>query len=244
MRYQDYDGFASIYNQHWGGFSERFVPVLEDLALKDYPTPARILDLCCGTGQLAACLQTNGYQVTGLDGSAEMLRFAKERAPDCHFIADDARTFSLPPEFAVVVCVYDSLNHIMTITELTQVFSNVYAVLRPGGAFVFDVNMESGYVRLGTGSFGHVNDDQSYIVRYAWDADQLCSHFQLTAFQLEHGVWQRRDLSLWQTCYSEEDIRNRLELVGFVDVECHDAVDVGMQHKPGDRAFFIVRKEE
>jgi SAM-dependent methyltransferase len=243
MRYRDYDKFAPIYNQYWGNYSERFLPVLDNLALKDYPPPAPILDLCCGTGQLAVLLHKVGYQVTGLDGSEDMLQYAQERAPDCQFINDDARTFSLPPEFAVVVSVYDSLNHIMTITELTQVFSKVYAALKPGGTFVFDVNMESGYARLGDGSFGNVQDDQAFIVRYSWDAEEKRSCFQLTAFRLENGSWQRSDFSLWQTCYTEEEIRGRLELVGFTGVECHDALEVGMQHKPGDRAFFLAHKE-
>ena len=238
MRYQDYDGFAPIYDQYWGDFSERFLPILDNLVLKDHPPPVPLLDLCCGNGEDSRYVIGNG-----LDGSEEMLRFAQERAPDCQFITGDARTFSLPPEYAVVTCVYDSLNHIMTITELTRVFSNVYAALKPGGTFVFDVNMESGYARLGDGSFGNVKDDHAFIVRYSWDAEEKNSHFELTAFRIEDGSWQRSDLSLWQTCYTEEEIRSRLELVGFTDVECYDALDVGMQHKPGDRAFFFARKE-
>ena len=55
-RYSDYDAFAWTYNRHWGSFATRMVPVLEELVLNALPSRARILDLCCGTGQLAHAL--------------------------------------------------------------------------------------------------------------------------------------------------------------------------------------------
>ena len=49
-----YDDFADVYNRYWGRFSVEILPILEQLALKDCPPGAAILDLCCGTGQLAS----------------------------------------------------------------------------------------------------------------------------------------------------------------------------------------------
>ena len=81
-RYTDYDNFAWLYNQEWGAFGENIFPALKIIAGDKLPDGAKILDLCCGTGQLAKVLTEKGYQVTGIDGSAEMLRYAKENAPD------------------------------------------------------------------------------------------------------------------------------------------------------------------
>jgi len=68
--YSDYDPFAWVYNKHWGdSFTQHALPVLEKLVLPHLPAKARILDLCCGTGQLAQVLIERGYQVTVLDGS-------------------------------------------------------------------------------------------------------------------------------------------------------------------------------
>jgi hypothetical protein len=47
-RYSDYDPFAWVYNKHWGNFSRRIFPVLDELILKNIPARAHILDLCCG----------------------------------------------------------------------------------------------------------------------------------------------------------------------------------------------------
>ena len=55
-RYDAYDPFARIYNQHWGHFATNAYPILEHLVLRDLPPGCAVLDLCCGTGQLAAKL--------------------------------------------------------------------------------------------------------------------------------------------------------------------------------------------
>src|SRR5262245_615946 len=45
------------------------------------PQPGeRILDLCCGTGDIAFALAQSGADVVGLDFSAAMLRVARRRA--------------------------------------------------------------------------------------------------------------------------------------------------------------------
>jgi trans-aconitate methyltransferase len=66
------------------------------LILSELSTDACLLDLCCGAGHLTRALAGRGYRVTGLDGSAEMLRYARENAPSAEFIWTDARTFSSP----------------------------------------------------------------------------------------------------------------------------------------------------
>src|SRR2546427_11939030 len=94
-RYNDYALLADIYRRHWGDFSQRVMPVLDRLLLHELPAGARLLDVCCGAGHLAALLSARGFRVTGLDGSAEMTRRARANAPGVLFLVDDARAFSL-----------------------------------------------------------------------------------------------------------------------------------------------------
>jgi len=134
-----YDPFAWFYNRYWGPeFCQDVFPVFERLLLPLLPPPARILDLCCGTGQIAGRLAELGYEVTGLDGSAAMLSFARHNAPAARFLQADVRNFTLPEgtgPFDLVVSSFDSLNHILTLAELNQVFRNVERSLTPGGLF-------------------------------------------------------------------------------------------------------------
>ncbi|MDR5693869.1 MAG: methyltransferase domain-containing protein [Armatimonadota bacterium] len=159
-RYSEYDRFAWFYNRYWGvPFRNQALPVLERLLLPHIPEHGSILDLCCGTGQLAQTLAERGYQVTGIDGSEEMLRYARENAPGVELILADARSFTLPSVYYSVVSTFDSLNHIMRLEELTRVFQNVHAVLGDNGLFLFDVNTEEGYQTRWRGSFAIVQED-------------------------------------------------------------------------------------
>ena len=65
-RYTEYDPFAWVYNRHWGTYTFRFCPILEVLVLPELAPHAQVMDLCCGTGQLARWLTDRGYCVTGL----------------------------------------------------------------------------------------------------------------------------------------------------------------------------------
>jgi len=241
-RYSAYDRFAWIYNQHWGHtFSKRVLPVLEKLLLRHLPGKALILDLCCGTGQLAQTLVAREYQVTGLDGSEEMIRFARGNAPKGEFIVNDARFFKLPGVYHGAISTFDSLNHIMSLEELTSVFRNVYSALREGGLFLFDLNMEEGFKSRWRGSFGIVEDDHVCIVRASYRPKERIGQTDITIFRLE-DEWYRSDLTLLQKCYSEEEIQSALEMVGFTQIHAYDAQrDIEMRGEIG-RTFFVCRK--
>jgi SAM-dependent methyltransferase len=246
-RYSDYDPFAWVYNKHWG---DRFTPtalaVMEELLLPRLPVQARILDLCCGTGQLAWVLSERGYQVTGIDGSEEMLHFARENAPGAKFILDDARSFKLPGLYHGVICVFDSLNHIMSVEELTSVFRSVSSALRENGLFLFDLNLEGGYKVHWNGVFGIIEDDHVCVTRNSYDTESKTARFEATIFYLQEG-WQRSDVTLLQKCYSVTEVRRALKVAGLADVHTYAYnKQEGLQELTGgaERAFFISQKPD
>ncbi|NEQ25357.1 MAG: methyltransferase domain-containing protein, partial [Microcoleus sp. SIO2G3] len=149
----NYNPFARMYNEYWGPKScKKKLPVLEKLLLHRLPKDASILDLCCGTGQLVQQLLLRGYQVSGLDTSEEMLRYARENAPDAKFLLEDARSFQFPPTYHAVVSTSVGLNHMMSLEELKSVFQNIYAALLNNGSFLFDLNLEGKFQSYGTES--------------------------------------------------------------------------------------------
>ncbi|MFC2071583.1 class I SAM-dependent DNA methyltransferase [Chloroflexota bacterium] len=243
--YSDYDRFARVYNKHWGNeFTHMALQVLEKLVFPHLPAKAHILDLCCGTGQLAQALIARGHQVTGLDRSEEMLRFARENAPAGEFIVDDARSFKLPAVYHAVVSTFDSLNHIMNPEELTDVFGNVYAALRQGGLFLFDLNMEAGYRICWNDNFGIVEDDHVCVVRTSYWPEERTAQYDATIFYLEGG-WQRSDVTLLQKCHSEAEVRSALEVTGFTQIQVYaynEQLALEVLTGEAERAFFVCRK--
>jgi SAM-dependent methyltransferase len=243
-RYSEYDSFANIYNRYWGAFVENALPALQELVLDHVPQGAHILDVCCGTGQLAHLLHERGYRVTGVDGSEEMLRYARENAPDCQFILGDARAFSLPAEHDAAISTFDSLNHIVDSDGLTEAFRRVYVALKPGGIFEFDLNMDAGYKVRWSGTTGQPAADHAFIQKWDYDEAERTAQIEFTMFfpEGDSGLWRRSDLTLTQRAHTEDEVRTALKTAGFVNIETRDAQDFKLARERGGRLFFAARK--
>ena len=240
--YSDYDPFARVYNKYWGDEFTRFAfPLVERLVLRRLPPGASILDLCCGTGQMAATLTALGYSVTGVDGSPEMLRFARQNAPAATFVHADARSFTLPHRFDAAICIFDSLNHVMTAGELEDVFRCVRAALRGGAPFFFDLNLEAGFSLAWHDNFGIVEDDLLCVVRTSYDPENKVACFDVTVMTQDNG-WKRTDFTLRQKCHSPEEVLAALARAGLTGAEVYSLDDRRglVPLAPGaERAFFL-----
>ncbi|MCY3766585.1 MAG: class I SAM-dependent methyltransferase [Gemmatimonadetes bacterium] len=242
-RFDAYDPIAVVYNRHWGYFADRIYAVLDRLGLRDHPPGCAVLDLCCGTGQLAAVLSEKGYDVTGVDGSEGMIEIARKNAPGVEFLVQDARQLSLDRRFSAVFSTFDSLNHVMSLDDLERVFRNVHAILEAGGPFEFDLNMEEGYLQRWRGSFGIVEDDLVCVARSSRDEEERIGRMDLTVFESEGTGWKRKDVSLLQRWYSEPDITERLRNAGFERIQTYDEDDPILEGaRESGRMFFVARK--
>lgn len=240
--YSEYDTFAWFYNRYWGEeFSRPALVIFDTLLFPHLPAGCNVLDLCCGTGQLAASLAERGYQVIGMDGSVAMLEFARRNAPGSKFIRADVRSFNLSKRFQAVIAAFDSLNHVMSLAELTQVFRNVHAALSAGGIFMFDLNMEDEAEQFGQ-TLDMIEDDHVCVVRAIYDNETKLKKYDVTMFRLLAGDWQRADLSLWQRYYDEAEVLAALTTAGFKRVKTYDARrEFGMTLSDG-RMFYLAHK--
>lgn len=75
---------------------QRLRPALDLLAQVPLDSPARIVDLGCGPGNVTAILKRRfpGAAVLGVDGSEAMLAKAQLAAPDCRFALGDFATWT------------------------------------------------------------------------------------------------------------------------------------------------------
>ncbi len=222
----DYDLFARVYDRHWGGFADGILPVLDRLIPGKLAEGARVLDLCCGTGRLAATLTRRGCEVIGVDVSEAMIDLARHNAPDAEFMVADARSFTVGEPVGVVVSTYDSLNHIMSASDLADVFGRVGDALVEGGSFVFDLNTEDGYQARWRGSFGIATDTEVVVVRPRYDQEERIGTMELTVMTLDDGAWSRTDVALAQRCHEEGEVLGALAGAGFGSVEVVAATEM------------------
>ncbi|MCM2271605.1 MAG: class I SAM-dependent methyltransferase [candidate division Zixibacteria bacterium] len=232
---------AWFYNRYWGNqFFERIYPLVEQEVLSRISPGCRILDLCCGTGQLAARLGSAGYDVLGVDISQEMLIYARQNAPNANFVVADARSFELSAPVFAALSLFDSLNHIMSIVELEKVFERVHTSLKPGGIFMFDLNVEDGFLQRWKGSFSIVEADHLFVARSSYDRAEKIGRLDLTMFRLREDVWHRRDEVFFQRAYRPEEISQAVVAVGFTIVKAGLAEEFGLSSQ--GRLVVVARK--
>lgn len=99
-----------------------------------------VLDLGCGTGELAVHL-AKGRHVIGVDPAAAMLDVARARpgGDRVTWIEADARTLDLGHRFDLIVLTGHAFQVFLTDTEQRKVLSAIARHLTPEGRFVFDM---------------------------------------------------------------------------------------------------------
>ena len=165
-----------------------------------------------------------GYQVTGIDASEEMIRFARANAPACAFIVADIRDISADESFDAALCMYDSLNHFMRLEDLQRALLAIRRALKPKAPFMFDLNMAESFRTNWRGSFGKVDDDLVCVIRPSFREEDQIGEFRVTVMKQESGAseWRRSDIFLSQRCYSREEVAAILQVVGFSNVHVLD----------------------
>ena len=145
-----YAEFARFYDQIMGDRSEDIARVREYIT-RLHPRARSVLELGCGTGAMLAGLAP-AWEVTGVDRSPEMLAVAARTVPAARLVKADITEFSLGTRFDVVICVFDTVNHLPALAGWRALFCRVHEHLAPGGLFVFDVNTTGRLRRLWRGA--------------------------------------------------------------------------------------------
>ena len=93
----------------------------------------KVLDVACGTGDMAVELLRQGCSVTGVDLSKEMMAIAKRKAPQAEYrLADVERLPFGDASFDAVTCAFGVRNFV----HLEQGLHEMLRVLKPGGRMV------------------------------------------------------------------------------------------------------------
>jgi SAM-dependent methyltransferase len=214
---------------------------MERLCLARLSAGADVLDVCCGVGGFAAESVQRGFNVTGIDSSAEMLRIARLNAPGARFLLADVREFCLPSQFDVAISTFDSINHILDERGLEATFRNVFTSLRPDSRFVFDMNMDEGYLLRWQGIMRGIHNGREFEIQAIYSPETRLARNIVK--WLEGAIEEHSEMVFTERCYTEEEVRAALRRAGFSGLKVYDGHrHLGMAGEIG-RAFFVCEKD-
>lgn len=104
------------------------------------PNPSScMLDLACGRGRHSIYLNKLGFDVTGVDLSAESIREALEyESETLHFYVHDMRRLLSTNTYDYVFNLFTSFGYFKRKEENLNVVKNMAATLKPGGTLIID----------------------------------------------------------------------------------------------------------
>ncbi len=207
-----------------------------------------LLDLGCGTGTLTEALSKKGYDMIGIDASLEMLEIAMEKhlasGSNTLYLLQDMRNFELYGTVKAIISICDSINYILTLEELIQVFSLVNNYLDPKGIFLFDLNTEYKYhTLLADNTIAEAREDSSFIWENYYDPDTKINEYHLTLFLKEkEELYHRYTETHYQRSYSLEEIQTALQKAGLTFLAAYDAFTREPVKADSERIYILARE--
>lgn len=231
---------------------EAFADLYEAVFRQAGIAPELVLDLGCGTGTLTLALARRGYDMIGVDGSADMLSQAYQRKYEAGvdnllFLQQDMCSFELYGTVGAVVSSLDCVNYLTGEGDLDRCFALVHNYLDPDGVFIFDVNTPY--------KFKHVYGDNAYILedededgacycgwQNEYDEKTALCRFYLSVFaEGEDGRYRRFDEEQTERCYTAEELTAALSAAGFGDVHFYGSTAMDAPDEKTERWFVTAR---
>lgn len=126
-----------LYKNHDYREAEDFISALtSELPL---PKESKVIDLACGKGRHSVFLNKLGYEVLGLDLSAQSIAHNKQFENDTlHFRVHDMRQAIGGEKADAVFNLFTSFGYFDDEADDKKVFRSVSDILKPGGIFILD----------------------------------------------------------------------------------------------------------
>jgi SAM-dependent methyltransferase len=135
-----YSNFAKYYDAMVGITSSK-ANFLRKIIHEHCKGAETLAELGCGTGTLLAQFEKE-FKTYGVDSSHEMLTIAASKLTQSKLIHQDIRNFELPDKVSIIMCVFDTINHLTDLADWEKLFQNVSHHLQPNGVFIFDINTQ------------------------------------------------------------------------------------------------------
>lgn len=202
-----------------------------------------VVDIGCGTGELACLLAGRGLRVTGVDPAAASIDIARRKpgAERVRWIVGDATATAVPPGDADVATMTGNVAQVfLTDDDWAGVLRAARSALRPGGHLVFEVrdpaweawrgwNRAESLRRVDVPGVGMVET----WVDLAEVRPPFVSFRWTFAFGSDGAVLTSDSTLRFRSC---DEVLDSLSAAGFVSYGVRDAPD-----RPGRELVFVAR---
>ncbi len=240
-----YDSFSLDYDRfvNWPNRLAFELPFIQQQLEKINLTPGQplsILDAACGTGMHVVALAQQGYSVTGADLSAGMIERARVNAAaagvEPRFAA--AGFGGLAPEFKdqagfpfdAVLCMGNSLPHLLTRPELDAALSDFSACLKPGGLLLiqnrnFDAVTAQRQRWMDPQAYRQAGREWIFMRFYDFEADGLVNFNIVTLYREGDEPWVQHNISSRLRPLLRGELAGALLSAGFQAITCFGGMD-------------------
>ncbi len=230
-----YDQLASDYDRfnNWGNRLPVELPFIEKTlksALLQKDKPIRVLDAACGTGMHALALAKLGYAVSGADLSAPMIEKARTNAAATNApmrfesvgFGGLAAAFG-ESSFDGLLCLGNSLPHLLSEAELKAALQDFGRCLRPGGVLLiqnrnFDAVMASRQRWMDPQTFRDNEYEWVFMRFYDFEPDGILRFNMVTLKRPLCGEWRSETVSTRLAPQLLADLNKALLDSGFTNV--------------------------
>lgn len=247
---EPFSALAEVYTvAGFARYGEMLMPRLMDLVFSQDWVGRSILDLGCGTGEIACQLAADGYRVFALDSSPTMLRLAQAHAQPMGLSIDwvqaDMRRFTIEAAADLAFCVGGTLNLLPTLADLETTFRQVYAALDAGKLFIFDLRTVRGLAASGGRDAIIFDDGENVMVvartQFSYEILSLTTTYHiLTA---GGGEWRRATETHLERGYPYEAIRRTLLKTGFRLLKTLNLSLEQAEPSESDQLLFLAQRE-
>lgn len=243
-----YTGFAGVYDRFMDNVPyEEWCDYVTELLKENRITDGLILDLGCGTGTLTELLASAGYDMIGVDSSADMLSIAMEKraalGSGSLYLLQDMREFELYGTVRAVVSICDSMNYLTEAADLLTVFRLVENYLDWNGIFIFDLNTIYKYQELlADNVFAENREECSFIWENDYDGQEMLNEYALTLFIREGDCYRKYEEVHYQRAYELKEVKELLKQAGLALLAVYDAFTHEPAREDSERVYIIAKK--
>lgn len=245
-----YTSFAAVYDmfmdnipyEEWAAY---LISLLKEYGIED----GLVLDLGCGTGSLTEILAREGYDMTGIDLSPDMLQIAMEKRAesgrDILYLLQDMREFELYGTVRAIVSICDSMNYLLEPGDLVQTLCLVNNYLDPEGLFIFDLNTEYKYREiLGESTIAEDREESSFIWDNSYDEEERINEYSLSLFIREkEDLYRKYQETHYQRAYTLGEVKDAIRQAGMEFVAVYDAFTRNAPREDSERIYVIAREK-